>query len=100
MIVAKKQYSERKRTSIPKFSPFIVSDCGELAPMAYNLQEWIVEQYRLKCSRTGPRADGCVAATLVREFRHNLKVNIQFAVAAGLGAMIEAAGQPWQGLGA
>jgi len=99
MLVAKKQHSEGKRISIPKFHPFVVSDCGELAPRAYDLQEWLVEQYRLKCAKAGPRADGCTAPDLVREFRHKLKVAVQVAVAAGLGSMICAAGQPWQGLG-
>ena len=99
VLVAKKQHAENKRISIPKFTPFIVSDCGELAPLAYDLLEWIVEQFRLKCAKAGRRADGCLPADLVREFRHKLKVNLQLAVAAGLGAMIQAAGQPWRGLG-
>jgi len=99
VLVAKKQHSEHKRTSIPKFLPFVVSDCGELAPRAYDLQEWLVDQFRLKCAKEGRRSDGCTTADLVREFRHKLKVAVQLAVAAGLGAMICAAGQPWQGLG-
>ena len=98
-MVARKQHAEGKRISIPKFTPFVISDCGELAPKAYELQEWLVEQYRLKCAKSGPRADGCLAADLVREYRHKLKISVQLAVAAGLGAMINAAGQPWQGLG-
>jgi hypothetical protein len=99
VLVAKKQVSEGKRNTLPKFTPFIFSDCGELAPMAYDLQEWIVEQYRRKCASGGHRADGCTVPDLVREFRHKLKVNLQIAVAAGLGAMIQAAGQPWGSLG-
>jgi endogenous inhibitor of DNA gyrase (YacG/DUF329 family) len=99
VLVAKKQHAEGKRTSIPKFTPFVISDCGELAPKAYDLQEWLVEQYRVKCAKSSPRADGCLAADLVRTFRHDLKVNLQLAVAAGLGAMICAAGQSWRGLG-
>jgi endogenous inhibitor of DNA gyrase (YacG/DUF329 family) len=99
VLVAKKQHSEHKRTSTPKFYPFVVSDCGELAPKAYDLQEWLVEQYRIKCANAGRRADGCTTADLVRQYRHKLKVAVQVAVAAGLGAMICAAGQPWHGLG-
>lgn len=99
VLVAKKQVAEHKRNSLPKFTPFIVSDCGELSPMAYDLQEWLVEQYRRKCAKESPRADGCTAAELVYQFRHKLKVGVQLAIAAGLGAMIQAAGQPWRGLG-
>jgi len=53
--VAKKQLSEHKRNSLPKFTPFIVSDCGELAPMAFDFQEWLVEQFRLLKGRTTSR---------------------------------------------
>ena len=76
-----------------------VSDVGELSPAAADLQEWIVEQYRRKCAKDKSRKDGCSTADLVRQFRHKFKVDIQFAIAAGLGAMIQAAGQPWGDLG-
>ena len=33
------------------------------APMAYDVQEWIVEQYRLKCSKT----DGCRTELVFRQ---------------------------------
>ena len=89
-----------KRLTLPSFIPFVVSDLGELAPDAANLQEWIVEQYRHKCSKLAPHADGCSTSELVRKFRHRFKIGIQMAMAAGLGAMIQAAGQPWGGLGA
>ena len=98
-MVAKKQHSEHKRNTVPKFIPFIVSDCGELAPLAYDLQEWIVEQFRQKCLREGPRSDGCRPSDRVREFRHKLKVGVQVAVAAGLGSMIQGAGHAWGNLG-
>ena len=99
IMVAKKQHSEHKRNTVPKFMPFIVSDCGELAPLAYDLQEWIVEQFRQKCLREGPRSDGCRPSDRVREFRHELKVGVQVAVAAGLGSMIQGAGHAWGNLG-
>ena len=76
----------------PTFTPFAVSDVGELSPAAADLQEWIVEQYRRKCAKDKSRKDGCSTADLVRQFRHKFKVDIQFAIAAGLGAMIQAAG--------
>ena len=78
---------------------FFVSDCGELAPLAYDLQEWIVEQFRQKCLREGPRSDGCRPSDRVREFRHKLKVGVQVAVAAGLRSMIQGAGHAWGNLG-
>lgn len=99
-MVAKKQHVDGKRNSLPTFAPFVVSDFGELAPAAVDLQEWIVDQFRKKCIKNGARADGCSTVDLVRQFRHKFKVSVQFAMAAGLGAMIQAAGQPWGGLGA
>jgi len=99
IMVAKKQHADGKRFSLPTFTPFAVSDLGELSPAATELQDWIVEQYRRKCAKDKDRKDGCSTADLVRQFRHKFKVDIQFAIAAGLGAMIQAAGQPWGDLG-
>ncbi len=99
VMVAKKQHADKKRFSLPTFTPFAVSDIGELSPAASELQEWIVEQYRRKCAKDKSRADGCSTSDLVRQFRHKFKTDIQFAIAAGLGAMIQAAGQPWGDLG-
>lgn len=96
VFMAKQQKAQNKRISIPTFTPFVISDCGELSPMAFELQEWIVEQYRRKCAKVSPRADGCTVPDLVRQFRHKLRVDIQLALAAGLGAMINAAGLAWK----
>jgi hypothetical protein len=98
ILVAKKQVAlgKRAKLSLPRFTPFVISDCGELAPQAYELQEWLVEQFRKKCAAGGPRADGCDRGDLVRDYRHRLKVAVQVALAAGLGAMINVAGQPWR----
>ena len=59
IMVAKKQHTDRKRFSLPTFTPFAVSDVGELSPAAMDLQEWIVEQYRRKCAKDKSRKDGC-----------------------------------------
>ena len=99
VMVAKKQHADKKRFSLPTFIPFAVSDIGELSPAASDLQEWIVEQYRRKCAKDKSRADGLSTSDLVRQFRHKFKIDIQFAIAAGLGAMIQAAGQAWGDLG-
>ena len=96
VMVAKKQYTDKKRFSLPTFTPFAVSDIGELSPAASELQEW---KYRRKCAKDKSRADGCSTSDLVRQFRHKFKLDIQFAIAAGIGAMIQAAGQPWGDLG-
>ena len=83
----------------PSYLPFVVSDFGELAPAAIDLQEWLVNQFCIRCVKLGRRADGCSTDDLVRQFRHRFKIGIQMAVASGLGAMILAAGQPWGGIG-
>ena len=99
VMVAAKQHADGKRASLPSFSPFIVSDFGEMSPAATHLQEWIIEQYRVKLKKQGRRDDGCSNSDLVRKFRHKFKVGIQLAIASGLGGMIHAAGQAWGGLG-
>ncbi len=98
-MAATKQHTDGKRSSLPKFSPFVVSDFGELSPAATELQEWLVDQYRVKLKKDGRRDDGCSNAELVRQFRHKFKVTVQLAIASGLGAMIQAGGQPWGDLG-
>jgi len=85
--VAKKQKTDGTRTSIPTLAPFVVSACGELAPKAYDLQEWLVTQYKRKCSKNGRRSDGWTTAELVRR-----SWEVQIAVAAGIGTMIQTAG--------
>jgi len=100
LMIAKKQHVDGKRSSLPAFAPFSVSDFGELSPAAVDLQEWIVDQFRRKCVKHGARADGCSVLDLVRQFRYKFKVGIQFAIDSGLGSMIQSAGQPWGGLGA
>ena len=99
VMIAAKHHLDGKRSTLPAFVPFVVSDFGELAPAAIDLQEWIVNQYRVRCLRLGRRADGCSTDDLVRNFRHRFKIGVQMAIATGLGAMIQAAGQPWGSIG-
>ena len=61
------------------------------------IQKRLVDQFRRKCIKLGRRSDG--VSTSVRQFRHRFKVGIQMAIATGLGAMLQAAGQPWGDLG-
>ena len=98
IMVATRQYSDGKRASLPKFTPFLVSDFGEMSPAAVELQEWIVEQFRVRLKKQGRRDDGCSSSELVRQFRHKFKVGIQLGIASGLGAMIQAGGQHWGNL--
>ena len=97
VIIATKQQLDGKRSTLPVFVPFVVSDFGELAPQAIVLQEWIVGQYRRKCVNQGKRSNGTSTDELVRRFRHRFKMTVQFAVAAGVGNMIQAAGHPRTG---
>ena len=97
VVVATKQHLDGKRSTLPSFTPFVVSDYGEIAPQALAFQEWLVNQFRLKCSRDGSQANGHSTADLVRSFRHRFKMSVQVAIAAGLGNMIQAAGHPCGG---
>ena len=99
LMMARKQHTDGKRSCLPSFVPFIVSDFGELSPAAADLQEWLVDQYKKKCATQGSRADGYTTCVLVKQFRHKLKIGVQLAIAAGLGSMIQTAGQPWVGIG-
>jgi hypothetical protein len=72
--VATKQAKEKRRKQAPSFFTFAVSDYGEISPVATDLLEWIVFQFRGKCEREGPRADGCKVLDLVRDFRHRLRI--------------------------
>jgi hypothetical protein len=96
--VAAKQYREGRRTKPPTFSPFVLSDFGELGRNAQDVHEWLVGKFK-KHHKNQFRTDGLSIDELVRAYRHNLKLSVQFAVASGIGAMILAAGQPWKGVG-
>jgi hypothetical protein len=99
VVVGKRQHSQKRRASGPVFSPFVISNLGELAPMASDLQEFLVHQYKQKLTRAGPRADGCSLAELVRDYRRRFKVAIQRALSLGFGLSVLVAGQPWNPMG-
>ena len=92
--VAAKQAKDKKCLQCPTFNPFIVSDFGDLSPAAVELQEWLVAAYAKKCVREGSRLDGCNRVDTVRSFRQKFKLNVQLAVASGLGSLLLTAGQP------
>jgi len=95
ILVAKKQVKEKKRKHLPVFSAFALSDYGELAPAAVELQEWLVAQYRTKCEATPRRDDGLKPLDLVRDYRFRLQMGVQLALAAGFGEMCFQAGRVW-----
>ena len=55
--------------------------------------EWLVTAYAKKCEREGARADGCNSTDMIRAFRQRFKLNVQLAIASGLGGMLLTAGQ-------
>ena len=93
--VAQKQTKDKKRLHCPSFNSFIVSDYGDVSPAALELQEWLVTAYAKKCEREGARADGCNSTDMIRAFRQRFKLNVQLAIASGLGGMLLTAGQPF-----
>ena len=59
-----------------------------MSPAAIDLQEWLVTAYAKKCEREGARADGCNSTDMIRAFRQRFKLNVQLAIASGLGGML------------
>ena len=96
--IANKQHREGRRPKAPQFIPFVLADSGEYSPQALDLQEWLVSRYK-ESQRRITRTDGVPLTELVRSYRQNLRVSIQLALAAGIGAMLLTAGHPFQGLG-
>lgn len=93
--VAKKQALEQKRSTVPVFQAFAVSDYGELSPNAKDVVDWLVTSYRSKCSSEA-RSDGMSTLPLVRDYRYRLQLSLQLAIAAGCGEMMCRAGQRWR----
>jgi hypothetical protein len=94
LTIANRQYDQGKRARKPTFSPFAISTTGDLGPEASLLIDWLVTQYAIKCQAQGPRVDGLSKKELITVFRHNLKIDLLFAMAAGMGEMITRAGLP------
>jgi hypothetical protein len=95
LLIAAKQFREGKRAKMPTFTPYAISNFGELSPAAAELQDWLSDQYRLKCADDGPRADGVTVQERVRNFRYKLLLRTLLVLAAGIGGMMCAAGAPW-----
>ena len=92
LLVAETQYRQRVRRSPPVFSAFAVSTTGELSPDANLLVSWITWKFKEKCRKAGPRPDGLTSREMVIDYKHRLRVALQFAVASGMGDIIREAG--------
>jgi hypothetical protein len=90
--VANKQTYDGKRRRRPDFAPFAMTTLGALGPDAFILFDWIVLQFKSKCKREPTRSDGLTVKELVQDFRCRLKLNLQFAMAHGMGDIITSAG--------
>ena len=96
--VADRQFYDGGRATVPTFSAFVVSDSGMLSPQALKLQEWIIAKYKKRCKRQF-RTDGTTTKELVKVFRQKLRIQLQLAIAAGVGGMMVNAGRAFRGLG-
>ena len=96
--VAKKQFVEKRRPTLPIFVPFVLADNGELGLDALLLQEWLVDRYK-KSNMQQAVNNGLNPAQVARDYRRSLKLSVQYALASGMGSMISAAGQAWRDLG-
>ena len=92
--IANRQHAQGKRPQKPLFTTFAITTTGELGDQANSLLDWIVQQYRSKCARGGPRSDGLTTKELVHSFRKRLHLTVQMEMASGTGLTINQAGLP------
>jgi hypothetical protein len=67
---------------------------GEFCPGAIELQEWLVEKYRLRLLLEGSRKDGEEPEDLTACFRRELCAPLLIAMIQGTSAILNAAGLP------
>src|SRR5690349_4026296 len=75
-----------KKADAAKEEAASATDFGELSPSAFTIIDWLVDKRRSLAAR-GRRADGVKPLDLVRQFKHNLRMGIQMAIATGSGEM-------------
>ncbi len=92
--IAERQLLDDMRPVAPLVLPVVVSTHGEFCPGAVELQEWLVEKYRLRLLLEGPRDDGEVPEDLTACFRRELRASLLLAMIRGTSASLNAAGLP------
>ena len=78
----------------PLVLPVVLTTHGEFCPGAIELQEWLVEKYRLRLLLEGPREDGEEPEDLTACFRRELRASLLVAMIQGTSAILNAAGLP------
>ena len=92
--IAQRQLLDGMRPVAPLVLPVVVSTHGEFCPGAVELQEWLVEKYRLRLLLEGPRDDGEALEDLTACFRRELRASLLIAMIRGTSASLNAAGLP------
>ena len=92
--IAEKQFLDGWRPVAPLVLPVVLTTHGEFCPGAIELQEWLVEKYRLRLLLEGPREDGEEPEDLTACFRRELRASLLVAMIQGTSAILNAAGLP------
>jgi hypothetical protein len=92
--IAEKQFLDGWRPVAPLVLPVVLTTHGEFCPGAIELQEWLVEKYRLRLLLEGPRDDGEKPEHLTACFRRELRASLLVAMILGTSAILSAAGLP------
>ena len=88
-----KQVADRQRGK-SSFVPFAVTTLGELSADAEVFMDYIVQCFRLKCRREGPRLDGLSVSHLTHTFAFEFRSAVQATIARGAGKIMAFAGLP------
>jgi hypothetical protein len=92
--IAERQFLDGMRPVAPLVLPVVVTTHGEFCPGAIELQEWLVEKYRLRLLLEGDREDGEIPEHLTACFRRDLRASLLLAMIRGTSASLNAAGLP------
>ena len=88
-----KQVADRLRGK-SSFVPFAATTLGELSADAEVFMDYIVQCFRLKCRREGPRLDGLSVSHLTHTFAFEFRSAVQATIARGAGKIMAFAGLP------
>jgi len=89
--IAEKNFLDGWRPVAPLVLPVVLTTHGEFCPGAIELQEWLVEKYRLRLLLEGPREDGEEPEDLTARFRRELRASLLIAMIQGTSAILNAA---------